>query len=228
MSSSSRSINRSVTFSKDVYVRNCLHLSDYTSQELRDSFYDNYDVYDFKCDAKQTAIQEEYEIDTITNCKRGTEQFMSCKSQSRSSKTRQAVKAVLLEQEVWGDDPDFGEMVAATYAEVVQQCADIAHQIGLEDEKEAKHIHDQEVQEEDNSFLPPLSSPLKSQMKEVEDDSHTVESTDEEEEEEEEEEDDSATSSSVPRSKTKKENRFSFGLFNGLRKKSGRRIMVSQ
>ena len=177
---------RAVTFSNDAMevVHEALHITDYTQEELNNSFYNYSDVSQFKNEMKRLSKMIDNKsslivfddtgddcnnIDTTANiifCVRGLEAYTTQVSRQRVQYRRTAMNAVLTEQNMISatrdsnsqdsgqkeNDEGNGTCIASVYSHLVRECADIAYQIGLSDEKAANTSNRIAKDEADTTF----------------------------------------------------------------------------
>jgi hypothetical protein len=138
-SSVAKKFRRSVAFAQSDDVRLSQHLTDFTDEEIRNTWYDCEDFRQFKVSNKKTArallkcdINESDEVSL-----RGLEYLVL-----RNAKVRKHIKALALnavldaqdrqENEAWGFDD---ELIAREYGEIANTCVAAALQLARADER---------------------------------------------------------------------------------------------
>ena len=131
------SSGKKVGFNPILTIEDTIHIADYTPEERDATWYSTDEVKSFKAERKETAKRIDEGDASEVECCRGAESLTIEGCQIRQESILIGINSVLDEQEMQDlDGTENPEMLAHIYRLNTQKSETLAHERGLEDERE--------------------------------------------------------------------------------------------
>mmetsp|Transcript_55103 Transcript_55103/g.154670 ORF Transcript_55103/g.154670 Transcript_55103/m.154670 type:complete len:197 (-) Transcript_55103:30-620(-) len=131
---------KNVSFAAVVKSCSIIHINDYSTEEVRASWYNREELRNIKAEAKSTANSSDPEDKDV--CLRGLEARTPVGARQKSQNRIEARAAVFFEQEIQEEDgysdPD---AIADAYFDCSERCQLDAQMLALRDAREAMEVH---------------------------------------------------------------------------------------
>mmetsp|Transcript_124442 Transcript_124442/g.185919 ORF Transcript_124442/g.185919 Transcript_124442/m.185919 type:complete len:193 (+) Transcript_124442:40-618(+) len=131
---------KSVSFRENVRIRECLHIANYTDEEVQDCWYTKWEMDEIKEDiyyTRKLMVCGQLEQDTAEFCRRGSEQYMREDSRRRNEVKVASYEAVFVEQELqWESGVSEPDYIAHFYKTLSHMESRRAFAVAMQDHME--------------------------------------------------------------------------------------------